>query len=254
MTSRLEGKVALVTGGNSGIGRATAQAFAREGAKVVIAARRVPEGEETVGLITNAGGEAIFVKTDVTQAAQVAALIARTVEAFGRLDCAFNNAGVSGAAGAPTAEYPEDKWQQVINVNLTGVWLCIKYELRQMLAQGGGAIVNDSSVTGLRVGRGISAAYAASKHGVVGMTKSVAWEYARSGIRVNAVCPGWIRTPMAEIAMDINPQLEAQIVEQTPSGRLGTPEEVAAAVAWLCSDAASFITGHALVIDGGMIA
>ncbi len=252
MAGLLEAKVALITGGSSGIGRATALVFAREGARVAVVARRELEGEKTVDLITQRGGEAIFIKTDVTQASQVKAMVEQTVEAFGHLDCAFNNAGRPGDAGAPTHEYPEDIWQQVMDVNLTGIFLCVKYELQQMVKQGKGVIVNDASVAGLRGSKEISASYVASKHAIVGLTRSVALEYASEGIRVNAVCPGWILTAMVEGAFRRHPDLEASIIEQTALGRVGSPEEVAEAVVWLCSDAASYVTGHTLVVDGGM--
>ena len=252
MSGRFEGKVALVTGGNSGIGRATALAFARESAKVVIAARRAPEGEETVGMIIQAGGEALFVKTDVSKASDVEALMRKTVETYGRLDCAFNNAGVYGTE-VPVHEYTEEDWEYVMSINLKGVWLCMRSEIRQMLKQGGGAIVNDSSTSGL-VGGLRESAYVASKHGVIGLTKAAALEYARDGIRVNAVCPGWIRTPMVESIIAGNPERERQIIAEEPVGRMGTPEEVAEAVVWLCSDAASFVTGHSMAVDGGMLA
>jgi len=251
MPGRLEGKVALVTGGASGIGRATALAFAREGAKLVIADINEEGGQQTVHMITEKGGEAIFVRTDVSQAVEVQALISTAVETYGRLDCAHNNAGISGGGRALTAEYPEDRWQQVIAVNLTGVWLCMKYEIPQMLHQGGGAIVNTASAAGLVGSRGISA-YVASKHGVVGLTKTAALEYAQQGIRVNCVCPGVIQTPMTERALR-DPVMQVQITAR-PIGRVGAPEEVAEAVVWLCSDAASFVTGHAMSIDGGLVA
>ena len=251
MPGQFEGKVALVTGGNSGIGRATAIKFAESGAKVVIAARRVAEGEETVDIIREAGGDAIFVKTDVSRAADVEAMVARTVEAYGRLDCAFNNAGMTGAGGPPH-EHPEDLWDEVMSVNLKGVWLCMKYEVPEMLRRGGGAIVNDSSLAGLIATPG-QAAYVASKHGVIGLTKSAALAYARDGIRVNAVCPSWISTPMIGGLLQ-DPDRKARLIAAHPVGRLGTPEEVAEAVLWLCSDAASFVTGHSMVVDGGMLA
>ena len=251
MAGRVEGKVALVTGGASGIGRATALTFAREGAKLVVADMNADGGQQTVHMITENGGEATFVQVDVTSASAVEALISKTVETYGRLDCAHNNAGIWGGLRALTAEYPEDRWQQVIAVNLTGVWLCMKYEIPQMLSQGSGAIVNTASAAGLVGSRGISA-YVASKHGVVGLTKTAALEYAQQGIRVNCVCPGMIQTPMTESALR-DPARQAQIAAR-PMGRVGTPEEIAEAVVWLCSDAASFITGHAMTVDGGYVA
>jgi NAD(P)-dependent dehydrogenase (short-subunit alcohol dehydrogenase family) len=252
MAGRVEGKVALVTGGASGIGRATALTFAREGAKLVIADMNEDGGQQTVHLITEKGGEAIFVRTDVSKAVEVQALISQAVETYGRLDCAYNNAGIAGGVRARTADYPEDRWHQVIAVNLTGVWLCMKYEIPQMLHQGGGTIVNTASAAGLVGSRG-TAAYVASKHGVVGLTKTAALEYAQQGIRVNCVCPGWIQTPMTARGLS-DPEQKAQIVVREPIGRVGTPEEVAETVVWLCSDAASFVTGHAMSVDGGLVA
>ena len=248
------GKVALVTGASSGIGRASARAFARQGASVVVSDVAVEGGEETVRLIEEDGGEASFVEADVSKAAEVEALVGRTVEAYGRLDYAFNNAGIEGRMATNTADYPEEDWDRVIAINLKGVWLCMKHEIPQMLGQGGGSIVNNSSVEGL-VGLQGTSAYAASKHGVVGLTKTVALEYAQSGIRVNAVCPGLIRTPMVERYTGGDAETEAQwaaIFE--PVGRMGSAEEVAEAVVWLCSDAASFVTGHAMAVDGGFVA
>lgn len=257
MAGLLEGKVTLVTGGASGIGRATALACAREGAGLIIADRQEEEGQHTVHLIRGQGGEALFVRTDVTQAAEVEALIAQAVDRFGRLDCAHNNAGIAGrgVAGdhrALTAEYPDERWHQVLAINLTGVWRCMKYELQQMLTQGGGAIVNTASVAGL-VGLVGNAAYVASKHGVVGLTRTAALEYAKHGIRVNCVCPGYIQTPMTAPGMH-DPDHIARMLASEPVGRMGNPEEVAEAVVWLCSEAASFVTGHAMVIDGGYVA
>lgn len=252
MAGLLEGRVALITGGSSGIGRAAALAFARERARVVIGNRRIAEGEETVRLVRQAGGEARLIQTDVTNAAGVEALVAQAVEAYGRVDCAFNNAGVTGGM-APTAECTEENWDHTLAVNLKGVWLAMKYEIRQMLKQGGGAIVNNASVAGL-VGMRGGPAYSASKGGVVQLTRTAALEYAKAGIRVNAVCPGFIETPMTGAHTRGNPDLEAWMKKVQPMGRLGTAEEVAEAVVWLCSDRASFTTGHALVMDGGLIA
>src|ERR687887_1398771 len=225
MPGRVEGKVALVTGGASGIGRATALTFAREGAKLVIADMNAEGGQQTVHMITEQGGEAIFVRTDVSKAVEVQALISTAVETYGRLDCAHNNAGISGGLRARTAEYSEDPWHQVIAVNLTGVWLCMKYELAQMLHQGGGTIVNTASAAGL-VGLPGNAAYVASKHGVVGLTKTAALEYAQQGIRVNCICPGYIATPMTAPGMQ-DPERMARIIASEPIGRMGQPEEVA---------------------------
>ncbi|MCS6925501.1 MAG: SDR family oxidoreductase [Candidatus Binatia bacterium] len=252
MAGQLDGKIALVTGGSSGIGRAAALAFAQEGAKVVVADVMVEGGQETVRLLTAAGGHGLFVKTDVSRAAEVEAVIKQTVATYGRLDCAFNNAGVEGAF-VSTTEYPEADWDRVLAINLTGVWLCMKYEIAQMLQQGGGAIVNTASGAGL-VGVPNLSAYVASKHGVIGLTKTAALEYAKAGIRVNAVCPGVIQTPMVARLTSSRPDLSEALVAAEPMGRTGRPEEVAAAVVWLCSDAASFVTGHALSVDGGYVA
>jgi len=252
MAGRVDGKVALVTGGASGIGRATALTFAREGAKLVIADTNDEGGQQTVHMITEQGGEAIFIQVDVTSASAVEALISKTVETYGRLDCAHNNAGIASGVRALTADYPEERWHQVIAVNLTGVWLCMKYEMVQMLHHGGGAIVNTASIAGLVGGAG-GAAYTASKHGVVGLTKTAALEYAQQGIRVNCVCPGYIQTPMTAQGMS-DPEQMARIIAREPLGRVGAPEEVAETVVWLCSDAASFVTGHTMTVDGGYVA
>lgn len=252
MARQLEGKVALVTGASSGIGRASASTFAREGAKVIVADVDVEGGEETVRMIKEAGGEAIFVRTDVSKAAEVEALINKTVEVYGRLDCAHNNAGIVGRR-ASIVECTEENWDRVININLKGVWLCMKYEIPVMLKHGGGAIVNTSSVLGL-VGLQGDTPYVASKHGVNGLTKVAALEYAKAGIRVNTVCPGTIRTRGLERLIRGDPQREAQQIAFEPVGRLGTPEEVAETVLWLCLDAASFVTGHAMAVDGGWTA
>lgn len=253
MAGQVEGKVALVTGGSSGIGRATALAFAREGAKVVVADVGVAGGEETVRLVTSVGGKAIFVKADVSKPVEVEALIKKAVDTYGRLDCAFNNAGVEGEMRKRTAESTEENWDRVIAINLTGVWLCMKYEIPQMLKQGGGAIVNTASVAGLVGGVGASA-YVASKHGVNGLTKTAALEYAKQNIRVNSVCLGGIRTPMLERIVGSNPRRSESIAAMEPVGRLGKPEEIAEAVVWLCSNAASFVTGLPMAVDGAVTA
>ena len=252
MAGQLDGKVALITGAGSGIGRASALAFAREGAKVAVADIVVEGGEETVRMVKEAGGEAFFIKVDVSNAADVEAMVNTVVDTYGRIDCAYNNAGIEGRL-ASTDEYPEDVFDKVIDINLTGVWLCMKYELPHMLKQGGGAIVNTASGAGLIGVAGMSA-YVASKHGVVGLTKTAALEYAKSGIRVNAVCPGLIQTPMVERITADQPQLGEALVAAEPVGRTGKPEEIAESVVWMCSDAASFVTGHAMSVDGGYVA
>jgi NAD(P)-dependent dehydrogenase (short-subunit alcohol dehydrogenase family) len=250
--AKLEGRVALVTGGASGIGRATALALSKAGAKVVVADVKRSGGEETVRLVQAAGGEAVFFSADVAHAEQVNSLIDKVVATFGGLDCACNSAGIAGIE-AGTADCTEDNWERTITVNLKGVWLCMKYEIPQMLKQGKGAIVNIASVAGLVGLRGWPA-YVASKHGVLGLTKSGALEYAEKGIRINAVCPSIVRTNMAESFTRGDARTEKFILAQQPLGRMGTPEEVAAAVVWLCSDESSFVTGHGLVLDGGLLA
>ncbi|WP_439111716.1 glucose 1-dehydrogenase [Lentibacter sp.] len=246
------GKVALVTGASSGIGRATALAFARQGAKVVVAARRLEQCEETVSLIREAGGEAILCRCDVAKSADVQALVEATIAAFGRLDYLFNNAGIEGTTFTPVAEYTEDAWGQVIAINLSGVFLCTKYAIPH-LVKTKGAIVNMASISGLSGGR-MGAAYYASKHGVVGITKSTAIEYADQGVRVNAVAPAVIETPMIERAELVgNEAFEQRMLSLHPLGRFGLPDEVADAVVWLCSEQASFITGHTLPVDGGYL-
>ncbi len=254
MTKKLHNKITLVTGGASGIGRSTALALAAEGAKVVIVDLDLQGGKESVGLIEEKGGEALFIKADVSLAPEVEAMVAKTVESYGRLDCAFNNAGIVGIVDTPVADYPEDSWDRVLDINLKGVWLCMKYEIRQMLEQneGGGVIVNTSSIYGL-VGGG-SSAYVAAKHGVVGLTKTTALEYGPKGIRINAVCPGFIRTPMVENLIKEKPETEKQFNALHPIGRMGLPEEIAQAVVWLFSESATFITGQAITIDGGFTA
>ncbi|MBI3249796.1 MAG: SDR family oxidoreductase [Deltaproteobacteria bacterium] len=252
MAGLVQGKVAVVTGGSSGIGRATALIFAREGAKVVVADVLVDGGEETVRMIAAAGGEAVFVKTDMAKAADVEAMVQKAVSTYGRLDCAHNNAGIEGATGR-TADYKEADWDRVIQINLTGVWLCMKYEIQQMLKQGGGAIVNTASDAGL-LGVPQMPAYVASKHGVVGLTKTAALEYAKSGIRVNAVCPGVIKTPMVDRITGLRPGRAERMTAAEPVGRMGKPEEIGEAVVWLCSEAASFVTGLPMPVDGGVAA
>ena len=252
MPSLVEGKIALITGGAAGIGRATALTFAREGAKVVVADVMVDGAKETVKLIKDAGGDAAFVRADVSQAAEVEALVNQTIETYGRLDCAHNNAGVEGDM-APTHEYQEGEFNRVLRINLKGVWLCLKYEIPQMLKQGSGSIVNTSSVAGL-IGFPTMPAYVASKHAVAGLTKTAALEYAKSGIRVNAVSPGSINTGMVDRMVEGKEGMREMILSLEPVGRQGTAQEVAESVVWLCSDAASFVTGHVMAIDGGWAA
>ena len=251
MTDWFVGRVALVTGAGSGIGRASAQRFAQEGARVVVSDINEEGGSETVRLIREAGGEALFVRADVAQAREVEALIHTAVERYGRLDCAHNNAGISAMTG-PIADATAEEFERVLNVNLKGVWLCMKYEIQQMLKQGKGAIVNTASTAGLIGLPGISA-YVASKHGIVGITKVAALEYAQAGIRVNAICPGLIDTPMLGPARDM-PEVVEQLLRAQPIGRMGTAQEIASTVAWLCSDEASFITGVPMPVDGGSVA
>lgn len=252
MSPEFRGKVAMVTGGTSGIGREAAVLFAKAGAKVVVAGRREVEGKETLELVRAAGGDGLFVKTDVSRAAEVQALVRKTVEKFGRLDMAFNNAGIEGN-WSPIAEQAEEDWDLTMDINLKGVWLCLKYEIQQMLKQGGGgAIVNMASVAGL-IGSAGAATYCASKHGVMGLTKSAALETARSGIRINAVCPAVIETPMVERLFG-DPGVRKFMLGLHPIGRFGTPKEIAEAVVWMCSDRASFMTGQSLVLDGGFLA
>ena len=252
MTDLAKGKVALVTGAGSGIGRAAAQIFSREGAQVAVADVNVAGAEETVSMIKAAGGEAFCIQTDVSNGAEVEAMVNAVVEKYSRLDCAYNNAGIEGAL-ARTADYTEDDWAPVIAINLTGVWLSMKYEIPHMLKTGGGAIVNTSSAAGL-LGAPRMPAYAASKHGVVGLTKTAALEYAKSGIRVNAVCPGIIDTSMVGRLRERRPKMFQKIESGEPIGRMGQPEEIAETAVWLCSDAASFVTGHAMAVDGGIVA
>lgn len=253
MAGSLAGKVALVTGGASGIGRATALVFARERARLIIADMNADGARQTAHMITENGGEATALQVDVTRAAEVEAMISKAVDTYGRLDCAHNNAGILGTPFIRVTECTEEEWDRIIDINMKGVWLCMKYEIPQMMQQGSGAIVNTASAAGL-VGSAAFPIYDASKHGVVGLTKSVALQYARRGIRVNAVCPGVIQTPMAAQGIEANPRFEQGAIATNPSGRLGNPEEVAEAVVWLCSEAASFVTGHAMSVDGGLLA
>ena len=252
MSRPFTGKVALVTGGASGIGRAAALQFARQGARVVLADVDETGGEEMAHLITKEGADAAFVKADVRRASDVEAIVAVATQTFGRLDIAFNNAGVLGS-GAAMIDFTEDDWDDVMGVNLKGVWLCMKHEIPAMMRAGGGAIVNVSSVAGL-VGSQHSPAYAASKHGVVGLTKTAALQYAFYNIRVNCVCPAAVYSPMLETLVTRNPQVGDRLLASQPNGRFASPEEVAEVVVWLCSDAASFVTGTALPVDGGYTA
>ena len=256
MAHTMAGKVALITGGSSGIGRSSGLLFAREGAQVVVAARRVDEGEQTAQMIRAAGGEALFVQTDVAHAAEVQTLVQTCVERYGRLDYAVNNAGVEGSI-MPLIDYSEEDWDTIIDINLKGIWLCMKAEILQMRKNGGGAIVNISSVGGL-IGFPRLGPYVASKHGIIGLTKTAALEYAADKIRVNVICPGLIDTPMADRFVGgmqaAGIDAEQLLLSLAPLKRRGTPEEIAEAAVWLCSDAASYVTGHSMIVDGGFMA
>lgn len=250
----MEGQVVLVTGGGSGIGRAIGMAFATQGASVVVADVAVENGNETVRLIEDKGGEAVFVRCDVSKTGDVQRMVQTAIKTLGHLDYAVNNAGIPGVHKS-IIDYPEDMWNRVLDINLTGVWLCMKYEIPQMLKQEGGAIVNIASIAGFAAHTGASP-YIASKHGVIGLTKAAALEYAKEGIRINAICPGITDTPLignarAEVPAEVKKGFSGETI---PMGRIALPEEIAGAAIWLCSNAASFITGHALVIDGGMLA
>lgn len=251
MAGSFDGRVALVTGGSAGIGRAAAMKFAHESASVVVA-DITEQGRETAASIVEGGGKAIFVQTDVSKPEDVHTMVEKTIEEYGRLDCAFNNAGIEGETSA-TVSCSEENFDRVIAVNLKGVWLCMKYEIPQMLHNHKGAIVNVSSVAGL-VGFSGLPAYCASKGGVIQLTKAAALEYADKGIRINAICPGGIKTKMLERLMEKDHKFRESIVGMHPVGRLGTPEEVADLAVWLCSDAASFITGYPVAVDGGLVA
>jgi NAD(P)-dependent dehydrogenase (short-subunit alcohol dehydrogenase family) len=254
MAGLLDGKSALITGGGGGIGRATSLAFAREGARVAVADAAEAAAQETVALINKAGGQAMTLTGDVTDTGVVEAMVKSVVAAYGRLDCAFNNAGIAGfqvdAGGKKTHEWSEAGFDRMIAVNLKGVWLCMKHELIQMVAQGGGAIVNTASIAGL-IGLPTSSGYAAAKHGVVGLTKTAALEYADDKVRVNAVCPGYIETKMTADTMRRRGE---ELMAKVPFHRMGTPEEIAEMVLWLCSDRASFVSGAAYNVDGGYMA
>ena len=254
MAGLLQGKSALITGGGGGIGRATALAFAREGARVAVADAAEDSAQQTVALVNQAGGQAMSLAGDVTDSAQVQTMIAAVVSAYGRLDCAFNNAGIAGfqvdAAGKRTHEWADESFDRMIAVNLRGVWLCMKHELVQMLQQGGGVIVNTGSIAGL-IGLPTSSAYVAAKHGVLGLTKTAAIEYAQDNIRVNAVCPGYIETKMTEDSMRRRGE---QIIGMVPFRRMGKPEEIAEMVLWLCTDRASYVSGACYNVDGGYMA
>jgi NAD(P)-dependent dehydrogenase (short-subunit alcohol dehydrogenase family) len=254
MAGLLEGKTALITGGGRGIGRATALLFAKEGARVAVADIAEDGIKETVALINAAGGQAMSTIADMTKADQVANMVATVVKAYGRVDCAFNNAGIAayqvGAGGKNTADWTEEAFDRMISVNLKGVWLCMRSELEQMVRQGGGAIVNTASIAGV-IGIPTSSAYVASKHGVIGLTKTAAIEYAKQGIRVNAVCPGFISTDMTREVMS---RRGPELMQMVPYGRMGTPEEIAETVCWLCSDRASYVSGTSYITDGGFTA
>ncbi len=253
MAGILDGKVSIITGAASGIGRATSNIFAREGAKLVLADVNETGGVATLDMVKQAGADALFVQCDVSKWAEVEALVAKAVQTFGRLDCAFNNAGIEGEAGL-THNYTDQAWNQVIAINLTGVFFCVKAEITQFLKQaGGGAIVNTSSDAGL-IGVPGAPAYVAAKHGVAGLTKAAALEYGKRGIRINAVCPGPIRTPMLGRLTEAHPEVERRFIRSEPLKRLGQPEEIGEAVAWLCSDRASYVTGLPMPVDGGYIA
>ena len=253
MIRDFEGKVVIVTGGGYGIGRAACMAFCRDGAKVVLADVDVGSGEETVNLIKGTGGEALFVRADVSREEEVEALVRKTVDIYGRLDCAFNNVGIHKTFTS-TVDFTQEVWNEMMDINLKGMWLCMKYEIRRMLEQGKGSIVNASSVAGL-IAAPSNPAYPASKHGVIGLTKMAAVEFARRGIRVNCICPGpTTMTRMNEELSKTAGDIIEKMHDKVPMGRTAQPEEIAEAAVWLCSDKASYVTGAALPVDGGLVA
>ena len=252
-STHFDNRTALVTGGGSGIGRESALLFAARGARVVVADVATDGGEQTAATIRERGGEAVFVRTDVTRADEAGVMVETAVSAFGRLDCAVNSAGTATFVRTRTHEFTEEEWRRVIDVNLTGVWLSMKHEIAPMLDGGGGSIVNLSSIYGLVAAAG-TAAYTASKHAVAGLTKTAALDYAKRNIRVNALSPGYTRTALVDGVIAHKPEIEDWFVERTPIGRMGTPREIAEAAVWLCSDAAAFVSGVVLPVDGGVVA
>lgn len=252
MDLHLKNKVVIITGAASGIGASSALLFSREGAKVVVADVQKELGEKVVSQIKSEKGEAIFIKCDVSSEDDVKNLVSKTVEKYGRVDCAFNNAGIEGAQG-DTLSCTNENWQRTMEINLKGIWLCMKYEIPEMLKSGGGSIVNCSSIAGIVGFEGLPA-YVASKHGVVGLTQTAALEFSQKNIRVNAICPGVIDTPMVNRLTHNQESEQKTLTASEPVGRMGKPEEIASAALWLCSDASSFVTGHPLVADGGWVA
>lgn len=255
MSKRFQDKVVLVTGASSGIGRVTAIEFGREGAKVALAARRLAECEQVAEEVRAAGGDAIAIRVDVNQPEEIRAMVSKTIDAFGRLDCAFNNAGIAGDTSLPTHEHTKENWDEVISVNLTSVFLSMKYEIPEMLKTSGGSIVNNSSIYGLVAATIGHVPYAASKYGVIGITQTAAYEYAERGIRVNAVCPGFTHTERMQAGMEADPErFTRKVFPNIPMKRLGTMEEIAQVVHWLASDDSSYVTGQAIAVDGGWVA
>jgi NAD(P)-dependent dehydrogenase (short-subunit alcohol dehydrogenase family) len=250
MDTRLQGRVALVTGGATGIGKACAMGLAREGAHIVVSGRRVDVGEATASEIVAAGGTACFIRADVGCRSDIESLIAQTIDRYGRLDVAVNNAGIEGPAFVPIADYPEDAWDEVLNINLKGLWLCMKYEIPQLLKQTGSAIVNVSSVGGVN-GSALGVAYHASKHGVIGVTRAAAVEYGPKGLRINAVAPGSFHTALSHRLFPES--THSAVAASSPMGRWGELDEIASAVVWLCSPGAGFVNGHTLAVDGGFL-